>query len=134
MTDSDQSDTTEVESSKQDETPAATEASGLEQVAQTPSDEPAEREPDSERATDDADSTSEDDIISATMQRYLYRGAFVALALFGLFAATQFYLNATRTISVWVTPDYRPLFQAAFNLVVVIACGLGLTVLVERFR
>jgi hypothetical protein len=97
----------------------------------------AETEPTPERATDDPDDdeTADDaDIISATMQRYLYRGAFVALALFGLFAATQFYLNASRTISVWVTPDYRPLFQAAFNLVVVIACGLGLTVLVERVR
>lgn len=102
------------------------------------SSERAETEPAPERATDDDaerdENAAEADIISATMQRYLYRGAFVALALFGLFAATQFYLNASRTITVWVADDYRPLFQAAFNLVVVIACGLGLTVLVERFR
>lgn len=99
--------------------------------------ESSEREgmgPTPEQATDGPDDAEEADIISATMQRYLYRGAFVALALFGLFAATQFYLNASRTITVWVANDYRPLFQAAFNLVVVIACGLGLTVLVERFR
>lgn len=108
MTDTDNSETMTLESSDREET-----------------------EPTPERTTDDADDA---DIISATMQRYLYRGAFVALALFGLFAATQFYLNASRTISVWVTPDYQPLFQAAFNLVVVIACGLGLTVLVERVR
>lgn len=114
MTDTDNSETMTLESSDREET-----------------------EPTPERTTDDADDdeTADDaDIISATMQRYLYRGAFVALALFGLFAATQFYLNASRTISVWVTPDYQPLFQAAFNLVVVIACGLGLTVLVERVR
>jgi hypothetical protein len=113
MTESDTNEAMTVESSEREETGPTPERA---------------KEDDNPEEADDAD------IISATMQRYLYRGAFVALALFGLFAATQFYLNASRTITVWVADDYRPLFQAAFNLVVVIACGLGLTVLVERFQ
>lgn len=92
-------------------------------------DGPTELEPDDTERAD-----GEEAVISEGMQRYLYRGSFFALALFGLFAAVQFYLNASRTISLWVTADYRPLFQAAFNLAVVAACGLGLTMLVERFR
>ncbi|MEF8786083.1 MAG: hypothetical protein V5A45_09140 [Haloarculaceae archaeon] len=133
MTESDQSETTDVESGEQNETSAAPpETSGLEQVTQTPSDEPAARKPDDAgRARDES---SDDTVISDGMRRYLYRGSFVALALFGLFAAVQFYINASQTISVWIAPDYRPLFQAVFNLVVVLACALGLTVLVERFH
>lgn len=115
MTDSDQSDTTvDAPDEQEDPTAATTEARGLEQAGE--------------------ESDTDDEIISATLRRTLYRGTFLALALFGLFAAVQFYLNASRAISVWVVPDYQPLFQAAFNLVVVLACGLGLTVLVERFR
>jgi len=122
MTDTDQSETTAEDTNHEENTPAP---------GDNPSDGP-------ERAntptTADTDESSDSDIISERMRQYLYRGAFVALALFGLFAAVQFYANVSRTISLWVTPDYKPLFQAVFNLVVVLACGVGLTVLVERVR
>jgi hypothetical protein len=122
MTDIDQSETTAEESNHEAGTPAPGDG---------PSDGPERA---SDPTTADTDQSADNDIISERMRQYLYRGAFVALALFGLFAAVQFYANVSRTISLWVTPDYKPLFQAAFNLVVVLACGLGLTVLVDQFR
>lgn len=45
--------------------------------------------------------------------------------LLALVSAVQFYAHATAAIGVWVTPEYEPLFQAAFNLVVLAVALLG---------
>lgn len=58
--------------------------------------------------------------------------AFAILVLVALIATLQFYFSASAAIDTFVTSRYRPLFTAAFNLVVVLACGLGISVLVRR--
>ncbi|MEF8830969.1 MAG: hypothetical protein V5A23_05470 [Halobacteriales archaeon] len=58
-----------------------------------------------------------------SVRRYLNYGAIGLLALFALVAAIRFYLEASAVISTWVTPEYRSLFQAAFNLVVLLFAG-----------
>lgn len=63
---------------------------------------------------------------------YLYWAALAALALLALVALLQFYLSASRAITIWVTREYRPLFQAAFNLVVLLVTGVGISLLVRR--
>ncbi len=91
-------------------------------------------QPDPVAPTDEQDAAEESEILSETMVRYLYRGAFGFLAVLAVVATVQFYLNVSQTISVWIAPDYQPLFQAAFNLSVVVACTLGLVLLVQRVR
>ncbi|WP_018258648.1 hypothetical protein [Halomicrobium katesii] len=58
--------------------------------------------------------------------------AFAMLILVALIATLQFYFAASNAIRNFVTPDYRPLFQAIFNLVILLASALGLSVLVRR--
>lgn len=80
-----------------------------------------------------SETRSDSTVVTDSMRRYLYRGTFAVLAVIALVATVQFYLNASRVISVWIAPDYRPLFQAVFNLTIVLGCVLALTVLVDRF-
>jgi hypothetical protein len=58
--------------------------------------------------------------------------AFAILILVALVATFRFYFAASNAISNFVTHEYRPLFQAIFNLVILLASGLGLSVLVRR--
>lgn len=68
----------------------------------------------------------------ADVRRYFYLAALVVLAVLALIATVRFYLSASRLISVWVTEEFRPLFQAAFNLVVLLGAAAGISVLVHR--
>ncbi|WP_373190126.1 hypothetical protein [Halolamina sp.] len=54
------------------------------------------------------------------------------LSLLALIAALQFYLNASSVINQWVTHEYRSLFQAAFNLVVLLVAAAGISRQVRR--
>jgi uncharacterized membrane protein len=65
---------------------------------------------------------------------YLYWGAFAVLLLLALVAVVRFYMSASRAISIWIAPDFEPIVQSAFNLAVLFACALGLSVLVRRMR
>lgn len=55
-------------------------------------------------------------------------GLFLLLAVIALFG---FYTNATNAISLWTTTRYEPLFQAGFNLVILIAAALGASVVLR---
>lgn len=63
---------------------------------------------------------------------YLLKGALVLLALLALVATLQFYFATQTAISRWVAHEYRPLFLAAFNLVVLLASGVGITLVLRR--
>lgn len=65
---------------------------------------------------------------------YLSWGAFAVLLLLALVATVRFYLSASNAISIWIAPDWVPIFQSAFNLAVLFACGVGLSILVRRMR
>lgn len=59
-------------------------------------------------------------------------GALVLLCLLALVATFRFYFAASRAIEVWIADDFVSLFQAAFNLLVLIASVYGVSVLVRR--
>ncbi|EMA01925.1 hypothetical protein SAMN05443574_10460 [Haloarcula vallismortis] len=75
---------------------------------------------------DDADGSGQ------SIAVYAQWAVFAILTLVALIATLQFYFSASSAIDTFVTDRYRPLFNAAFNLVVVLGCGLGLSVLVRR--
>ena len=66
--------------------------------------------------------------------KYLYWGTFAVLLLLALVAVVRFYMSASQAISIWIAPDFEPIFQSGFNLAVLFACALGLSVLVRRMR
>jgi hypothetical protein len=66
------------------------------------------------------------------LRRYLNYAAIGVLALLALVATLRFYFAASATIDTWVTPEYRPPFQAAFNLVVLLAAVGGLALQLRR--
>jgi hypothetical protein len=54
------------------------------------------------------------------------------LAVFALVAAVGFYTSAQGAIRTWVSPDFRPVVTAAFNLVVLLVVSAGLVRQVRR--
>jgi hypothetical protein len=91
---------------------------------------------DTDRAsTDDqhaASDTGETGLVGEDATHYLYWGTFATLLLLALLATVRFYLSASNAIGIWVAPDFVPVFQAVFNLAVVLGCGVGLSLLVRR--
>ena len=81
-------------------------------------------------ATGDGESASA--LADANVWRYLRLGAIGLLSLLALVATLQLYWNASAAIGEWVAPAYVPVFQAAFNLVVLLAALAGLAVLARR--
>jgi len=57
---------------------------------------------------------------------------FGILCLLALVATFRFYFAASEAVRVWFSSDFVPVFQAAFNLVVLLAAALGISVLVRR--
>lgn len=71
---------------------------------------------------------------STDLMELLYKAALAGLVLLAAIAALQFYLSGSRAISIWVTREYEPLFQAAFNLVLLLLAGIGITWVVGRLN
>ena len=81
---------------------------------------------------DEADDDEADDDAGPAIALYAQWAVFAILTLVALIATLQFYFSASSAIDTFVTDRYRPLFNAAFNLAVILVCGLGLSVLVRR--
>jgi hypothetical protein len=80
----------------------------------------------------DADMDDADRAFATRLRRYLDYAVLAGLLLLALVAVLQFYLNATQTISTWVTPEYRAPFKAVFNIVILLVSGLGISIQLRR--
>jgi len=82
------------------------------------------------RAVDDGtgDDTGRD------LRRTLNYALLAGLSLVALIATLQLYFNVSSAINQWVSHEYRSLFQAAFNLVVLLLVGSGMVWQVRRLR
>jgi len=65
---------------------------------------------------------------------YVEYAAFGILCLLALVATFRFYFAVSEAVQVWFSDDFVPVFQAVFNLVVLVGCALGISVLVRRLR
>jgi hypothetical protein len=63
---------------------------------------------------------------------YLKWAGVAVLAVTALVALFGFYTGVSRAISVWVTREYRPLVNAAFNLALLLAALGGIGLLLRR--
>lgn len=65
---------------------------------------------------------------------YVQWAAFAILCLLALVATFRAYFAASEAIRIWFSRDFVPVFQFAFNLLVLIASAAGISVLVRRLR
>lgn len=102
--------------------------------------ETAETTPDPESidqptAADDDEATEDegvfDDLDWPAMRHKLGVSAIGLLALLAAWALFRVYLSTGEAISIWVSPDFVPIFDAAFNAIVVVAAIAGI-LLVRR--
>lgn len=59
-------------------------------------------------------------------------GAIAFLAILAALATFRIYTNVSRVISTFVAPEYEPIFQAAFNLAVLLLAVAGIAALSSR--
>ncbi|WP_137285083.1 hypothetical protein [Halorussus salinisoli] len=57
----------------------------------------------------------------------LYRAALGLFTLLAVVAVIQLYASVNATINTFISHQYRPLFRAAFNLVVLLVAGIGIS-------
>ena len=67
-------------------------------------------------------------------RRYLLWIAVALLALLAIVATFRVYTSASAAISRFVAYEYRALFQAAFNLAVLLLAVAGITSLLRRLQ
>ncbi|MFC7136553.1 hypothetical protein [Halobaculum litoreum] len=71
-------------------------------------------------------------LVSGDVSRYVNYVLLAALLLLALVAGVQFYTAVSRTITRWVTDDYRSLVTAAFNLAVLLVAAAGVSRQIRR--
>ncbi|WP_162224436.1 hypothetical protein [Halorussus amylolyticus] len=62
----------------------------------------------------------------------LYKGALALFVLLAVIATAQLYASVGATINTFVATEYRPLFRIAFNLVVLLTAGVGISWTVRK--
>jgi uncharacterized membrane protein len=65
-------------------------------------------------------------------RQYANYAVLLILGVLAFVAVIQLYLSASNVIRTWIEPEYRSLFQAAFNLVVLLVAGLGISYQLRR--
>lgn len=61
------------------------------------------------------------------LRETLYKVALGLFTLLAVVAVLQLYLSVGSAINTFISRQYRPLFRAAFNLVVLLAAGIGIS-------
>lgn len=72
--------------------------------------------------------------VGENVQRYLLWGAFVLSLLFIVLAAFNLYFQVGSIINTWIAAEFRPMFQAAFNLVVLLVAVYVAAVVANRLE
>jgi uncharacterized membrane protein len=76
--------------------------------------------------------TSDDSNGGFRVRRYANYAVLLVLGMLALVAVIRLYFSVSNVITTWVASEYRSLFQAAFNLVVLLATGLGISYQLRR--
>jgi uncharacterized membrane protein len=87
---------------------------------------------DETQPTDDESHANDGADDGSRVRTYANYALLAVLGLLAFIALIQFYLSTSRVIGTWVTPEYRSLFQALFNLVVLLLAGLGISYQLRR--
>jgi len=83
---------------------------------------------------DESESTDTDNETQGgrNVRRYANYAVLLVLGLLAFVALLRLYFSVSNAITTWITAEYRSLFQAAFNLVVLLAAGVGISYQLRR--
>jgi len=84
--------------------------------------------PDESESTDTDNETQD----GRNVRRYANYAVLLVLGLLAFVALIRLYFSVSNAITTWITSEYRSLFQAAFNLVVLLAAGVGISYQLRR--
>jgi uncharacterized membrane protein len=87
---------------------------------------------DAATAADEPEAEDRDDDGGFRARRYANYAVLLVLGLLAFVAVIRLYLSVSDAIATWINPEYRSLFQAAFNLVVLLAAGVGISYQLRR--
>lgn len=62
------------------------------------------------------------------------KGALGFFAILIIVATIGLYTSTTAVINTWIAREYQPIFQAVFNLIVLLTAGIGLSIVARRLR
>jgi hypothetical protein len=85
--------------------------------------------------TESGDGGQSSDRVTASgrsVREYLEYVVLAVLVLFALLAAFRFYGHTSAAISEFISPAYRSLFKALFNLVVLLTSAAGIALLLAQ--
>jgi len=84
--------------------------------------------------TDEPDSAPTDEPATdgRDVRGHLLRAALLVLSVLAVVALFQFYTSANAAIGEWIGREFRSLFRAAFNLLVLLAAGIGISLVVRE--
>jgi uncharacterized membrane protein len=91
-----------------------------------------DRDPSIDAATAADEAEDQDDDGGFRVRRYANYAVLLVLGLLAFVAVIRLYLSVSDAIATWINPEYRSLFQAAFNLVVLLAAGVGISYQLRR--
>jgi hypothetical protein len=90
----------------------------------------SESDPESDPSTPEPSEESTDE--GRDIRDLLLRGVLVVLGLVAVVALFQFYTSALAVINEWIAREYRALFRATFNLVILVASIIGISLVVRE--
>lgn len=93
-----------------------------------------ETQTDTDPSTDAAEASENgsDEETGNRVRRYANYAILAVLGLLAFVAVVRLYLSVSNVIATWITDEYRSLFQAAFNLLVLLAAGVGISYQLRR--
>jgi hypothetical protein len=77
---------------------------------------------------------SERDDTGGGVRRYIDYVLLAGFLLLAGVAAVSLYLSVGQVITDWVAPEFRSLFRTAFNIVVLLVVGVGISWQLRRLR
>lgn len=87
-----------------------------------------------ERSTDRDEENNSEDGYGADLRRIANYALLAGLLLVALIATLQLYFNVSSAINQWIAFEYQSLFQAAFNLTVLLLVSSALVWQTRRLR
>ena len=97
-----------------------------------PTTDQSSAEPDDEEWPEPKESSSQSSVGGYDLTDWFEIGGLVGLAILGAVAAVGFYTSAGAAIARLVSPEFEPIFQAVFNLVVFLVALVGVSLLLRR--
>ncbi|MFC5366788.1 hypothetical protein [Salinirubrum litoreum] len=78
--------------------------------------------------------SSDEGTDESRVRRYIDYVLLAGFLLLAGVAVVSLYLSASQVITDWIAPEFRSLFRTAFNLVVLLVVGVGISWQLRRLR